>query len=68
VCLCVCVCVCVAVNLPSGHVGLAESPDGLRFKRVPGKVAGGAVLGPREDNEDQAFDSLHVGIGDVRVR
>lgn len=53
------------VNLPSGHIGLAQSADGLSFTRTKGSVAGGAVFGPY-DSDRTAFDNLHVGIGDVQ--
>ena len=52
------------INLPSGHIGLATSTDGLAFTRAKGPVLDGAVLGPSPDAA--AFDGLHVGIGDVQ--
>jgi hypothetical protein len=54
-----------AVNLPSGSIGLAESTDGVRFSKVKGPSSDGSLLGPTQGT---GFDSLHVGIGDVRVR
>lgn len=52
------------INLPTGHIGLAKSKDGLRdFARVKGLLLDGSVFGPSSSN---SFDSLHVGIGDVQ--
>lgn len=55
----------MTVNLPSGYIGLATSKDGKVFKKTAGGVGGGAVLGPNADTK--AFDSLHLGIGDIVV-
>ena len=61
------------INLPSGHIGLAQSKDGLRdFARVKGPLLDGAVFGPSSSSNSSSssssssFDSLHVGIGDVQ--
>ncbi|CAL1126331.1 unnamed protein product [Cladocopium goreaui] len=47
--------------LPTGRIGCATSSDGLKWRRCKGPLEGGAVLDPSED----AFDSVHVGVGDV---
>eukprot|EP00434_Breviolum_minutum_P012551 symbB.v1.2.011057.t1/scaffold728.1/size168468/5 len=47
--------------LPTGRIGCAESSDGLKWRRCKGPLEGGAVLDPSED----AFDAVHVGVGDV---
>lgn len=49
--------------LPTGIAGLAESEDGLNWKRVRGPLEEGAVLRPSDD--PTAFDHIHVGITDV---
>lgn len=51
------------IPLPSGRVGLAESPDGLHWTRVPGPLPDGAVFAPHP-NQDR-FDSAHVGVSDL---
>ncbi|CAI5948959.1 unnamed protein product [Closterium sp. NIES-65] len=48
----------------TGSIGLAISSDGMTWTRVRGPEAGGAILTPRL-HEPVAFDSLHVGCGDV---
>ncbi|CAI7896377.1 unnamed protein product [Closterium sp. NIES-53] len=48
----------------TGRIGLAISSDGMTWSRVRGPEAGGAILTPRL-HEPLAFDSLHVGCGDV---
>lgn len=49
--------------LPTGRIGLAVSDDGLAWRRVQGPLQGGASLDPCASKA--AFDSLHVGVGDV---
>ncbi|KAK4536368.1 hypothetical protein CDCA_CDCA08G2393 [Cyanidium caldarium] len=51
--------------LPTGSVGVAESDDGLVWRRVRGMERGGAVLAPNLENW-WCFDSQHVGVGDVQ--
>jgi hypothetical protein len=51
------------VRLPTGRIGLATSRDGLNWQRVRGPGALGSVLAPSPD--PAAFDSAHVGLGDV---
>lgn len=55
------------INLPSGHIGLSHSKDGLTdFARVKGPLLDGAVFGPSSNEAGgEAFDFLHVGIGDI---
>lgn len=52
------------VNLPTGRVGLAESPDGAQWTRVKGPLTMGAVLEPVPATQDR-FDNAHVGISDI---
>ncbi|MDX2143422.1 MAG: hypothetical protein SFV19_08710 [Rhodospirillaceae bacterium] len=52
-----------AYTLPTGRVGLATSPDGIRWERVKGPLTLGAVLEPSDD--PARFDSGHVGVGSV---
>jgi hypothetical protein len=52
------------INLPTGHIGLATSRDGIAWTRVKGPLPNGAVMSPSED--PAAWDSGHVGIGDIR--
>jgi len=47
----------------SGSLATATSPDGVRWTRVDGPAARGAVLAPSPNRED--FDSLHIATGDV---
>ena len=47
----------------TGCIALAESEDGVNWTRVDGPLAGGAVLRPAQAPD--AFDSIHVGTGDV---
>lgn len=49
--------------VPTGLCGLAESADGVSWHKVDGALPGGAVFGPSPDA--RAWDSLHVGVGDV---
>jgi len=49
--------------LPTGQSGLAESDDGLRWSRVKGPLAGGAVMLPGEKEED--LDAVQIGVTDV---
>mmetsp|Transcript_32936 Transcript_32936/g.102070 ORF Transcript_32936/g.102070 Transcript_32936/m.102070 type:complete len:361 (-) Transcript_32936:67-1149(-) len=49
--------------LPTGACGLALSPDGVAWTRVDGALEGGAIFAP-SPNPD-AWDGLHVGVGDV---
>ncbi len=51
------------INLPTGRIGLARSPDGVSWERVRGPGIRGSVLDPSPD--PAAFDSSHVGIGCV---
>ncbi|MFP4246306.1 MAG: glycosyl hydrolase [Halochromatium sp.] len=51
------------INLPTGRVGLAESDDGLHWRRISGPLTRGAVF---EAHPDPArFDSTHVGVSCV---
>ncbi|TVS09906.1 MAG: glycosyl hydrolase [Gammaproteobacteria bacterium] len=52
-----------SITLPTGRVGLAESPDGLDWTRVRGPLTKGAVLEPHPD--PRRFDSAHLGISDI---
>lgn len=52
------------INLPTGHIGLATSPDGVSWTRVEGPRPNGAVMSPSED--PAAWDSGHIGIGDIK--
>ncbi|CAI5516352.1 unnamed protein product [Closterium sp. Naga37s-1] len=52
-----------ALPVPIGRVGLAVSRDGVTWQRVRGPLPGGAVLDPAQS--DEAFDSVHVAVGDV---
>lgn len=52
------------INLPTGHIGLATSQDGISWTRVRGPMANGAVMSPSENPDD--FDSGHIGVGDVQ--
>ena len=47
----------------TGSIATASSTDGLNWTRIQGPLARGAVMVP--SNEDAAFDSGHVGTGDV---
>merc|ERR1712185_716860 len=49
--------------LPTGACGLATSPDGISWTRVDGDRPDAAVFGPADDLD--AWDGLHVGVGDV---
>lgn len=49
--------------LPTGLAGLAESDDGLSWRRVRGPLAEGSILAPSEDAA--AFDHVHIGLTDV---
>lgn len=51
------------INLPTGHIGLATSPDGIAWTRVKGPMPNGAVMSPSDDAA--AWDNGHLGIGDV---
>jgi len=53
----------VAPAFGSGAIATAVSDDGVNWRREMGPLAGGAVFLPAEDPE--AFDSTHVGTGDV---
>lgn len=58
------------INLPSGFVGAAQSMDGKVFNKIDGPIMNGAIFGPsyskkESEKEKEAFDSLHVGIGDI---
>lgn len=53
------------VRLPTGRIGLACSADGLHWRRVRGPGAHGCVLDISD--EPGAFDSGHVGLGDVHA-
>lgn len=53
----------VEAFLPTGRIGAAESEDGLKWTRLRGLLEGGACLDPADDTS--AFDSVHVGVGDV---
>ena len=54
------------ILLPTGRVGLAESKDGIHWKRVAGPKTMGAVFDPNSDGDQ--FDSGHVGVSDVHYR
>jgi hypothetical protein len=59
--------VCVYVVL---FAGLAESTDLVHWQKVIGPLEGGAVMGPSSDaanDTSTAFDSLCIGVGDVRI-
>lgn len=47
----------------TGSIATAASQDGVNWQRLDGPLAGGAVMTPA--NETAAFDSGHVGTGDV---
>ena len=50
--------------LPSGWIGLAESTDGIQWKKVRGTAAAdGCILAPSK--EEETWDSVQVGLGDV---
>ena len=51
------------IPLPSGRIGLAESDDGIHWRRVRGPMTGGAVLDPHPD--PNRFDAAHVGVSDI---
>lgn len=51
------------IPLPTGRCGLAESADGLHWRRVHGPLTDGAVFEPHPD--PARFDSAHVGVSDV---
>lgn len=51
---------------PMGWVGVAESVDGITWRKVKGPLPNFAVLGPRDD--PAAFDSVVVGSSDVSMR
>ncbi|CEM12870.1 unnamed protein product [Vitrella brassicaformis CCMP3155] len=51
--------------LPTGYVGLAESADGIAWRRLDGPGEGGSVLAPA--TKKGAWDSAHVGVGDVML-
>jgi predicted GH43/DUF377 family glycosyl hydrolase len=53
----------IAPSLGSGCIMTAVSDDGISWKREDGALAGGAVLRPSQDPD--AFDSTHIGTGDV---
>lgn len=59
------------INLPSGFIGAAQSVDGQVFNKIDGPIMNGAIFGPsgqpKDENslKEEAFDSLHVGIGDI---
>ena len=48
--------------LPTGYCGLATSSDGVEWTPVDGKNADKSIFGP---GEPDAWDGLHVGVGDV---
>ena len=52
-----------SIPLPTGRLGLAESPDGISWLRVRGPLSSGAVLEPHSDSS--RFDSSHVGVSQV---
>lgn len=52
------------IVLPTGRVGLAESDDGIHWRRVQGPLTLGAVFEPSAD--PSRFDSAHVGISDIQ--
>jgi hypothetical protein len=51
--------------------GLAESTDLVNWQKILGPLDGGAVMGPSNDDTSDtatdAFDSLCIGVGDVRM-
>lgn len=47
----------------TGRIGLATSPDGVHWERVPGDEALGSVFAPSDAPDD--FDSLHIGLTDI---
>ncbi|MEZ5513658.1 MAG: hypothetical protein R3F58_07280 [Steroidobacteraceae bacterium] len=54
------------IILPTGRVGVAESVDGIHWRRVRGPLTMGAVFEPHPD--PARFDSGHVGISDIQRR
>lgn len=50
-------------TLGTGYVAHARSADGVRWERVDGPLARGAVLAP--DDDPAAFDAMHIGVTDV---
>ncbi|KAL1522065.1 hypothetical protein AB1Y20_021709 [Prymnesium parvum] len=52
------------VPIGSGYIGVAESADGLSWQRVAGDQEHGSVVAP-SCARARAFDSTHVGVGDV---
>ena len=52
-------------ELASGAIGVATSNDGIKWEPLAGDETAGAVLAPNDDW--WAFDTLHVGVGDVHV-
>ncbi len=55
------------VSTPTGRVGLAQSTDGIVWERLAGDESAGSCLAPNDESW-WAFDTTHVGVGDVHVR
>lgn len=55
-----------AVPIATGCVGLAQSKDGIVWERLAGDEPGGSCLAPN-DESPWAFDTTHVGVGDVHL-
>jgi hypothetical protein len=50
------------INMQTGRIGLAESADGINWKRVKGPGVMGAVMDPSSGDR---FDNGHIGVSDV---
>ncbi len=53
------------IPLPTGRVGMARSRDGIRWDRIDGRGAMGAVFEPSNAATGR-FDCAHVGISDIQ--
>jgi len=49
--------------VPTGWCGLAESDDGINWKKVAGPLERGAIFAPSDDPNE--WDSVHVGVNDI---
>lgn len=49
--------------LSTGRIGMALSEDGIHWNHHRGPLPHGALLDP--DDDEHAFDSVHVGCSDV---
>ena len=56
----------LAPALGTGSIATLTSDDGLNWERFDGPLKGGAVMVP--DPDPNAFDSVHVGTGDMTWR